>query len=692
MSHLKKFCDHIKAALSTYNFVVYLGDSRLGFIIFAATFLHPNIGISGCIGLLSALVFLYLLKIDHHLPARNLFLYNSLLVGLFIGYLFNLDLSVVCLISLSSCLTLLLTLFLDSLLTLLVLPVLSLPFTIVALLLALSAKGFSNLSDGTYYFMESTLPILDELPLILQEGLRSLGAIFCIPDPLFGAILLFAVLVHSPLTGLFLIVGYFSGFLAEKSLAFGEPVLFLKHHYFNYSLIFVAIAGVFVIPSRRSILLAFSGTLIAILLSTASSAFWAFFQVPMMVFPFNALVVLLFVRALRSVDPGQLNPFRSTSPESALEKARLLKLRHRGSEMSIFCPFEGEWTVQQGFNGQWTHRGNWRHALDLVVQENQKTFYDRGLELENYYSFGRPILSPVEGYVAATSSNHPDNRVGKVDNQNNWGNYIIIRSIAGFYVVLAHLKQGSLKVGTGDYVVVGKQIALCGNSGYSQEPHLHIQIQQTPQIGAYTLPFHLINYSIGNEIYFHKIPKVNDKITPLPLNVTLENILTFKVGQTMRWKKNDAKLGESCFTLTLKMDEVSGLLYWTDGKTRLHFSKLGTQFYFYGLEGKKSSPLYDLYLSAPRIPLTYGRPLKYRDDLPLIMIQGTIKRIFSSLIQVMTGRLIRSLAFYSFNPDHLEIRGHFFVNIRKVQTFFKVDPMTGIREFCVGERRYVRVD
>src|SRR4051812_22963576 len=115
---MTKLRDHAKAALSTYNFVVYMGDTRLGIIIFLATFLHPNIAISGCIGLLSALVFLSILKIHHNLPSRNLFLYNSLLVGLFIGYLFKLDFSVVCLITLSSCLTLLLTLFLESLLSL----------------------------------------------------------------------------------------------------------------------------------------------------------------------------------------------------------------------------------------------------------------------------------------------------------------------------------------------------------------------------------------------------------------------------------------------------------------------------------------------------------------------------------------------------------------------------------------------
>ncbi|HJX26864.1 MAG TPA: M23 family metallopeptidase [Thermoanaerobaculia bacterium] len=42
------------------------------------------------------------------------------------------------------------------------------------------------------------------------------------------------------------------------------------------------------------------------------------------------------------------------------------------------------------------------------------------------------------------------------------------------YIVLAHLKKGSVKVGTGETVTVGQPIGQIGNSGNTSEPHLHI--------------------------------------------------------------------------------------------------------------------------------------------------------------------------------------------------------------------------
>jgi Peptidase family M23 len=44
------------------------------------------------------------------------------------------------------------------------------------------------------------------------------------------------------------------------------------------------------------------------------------------------------------------------------------------------------------------------------------------------------------------------------------------------YAVLAHLRRGSLRVASGQPVHAGAQVAECGNSGNSTEPHLHFQL------------------------------------------------------------------------------------------------------------------------------------------------------------------------------------------------------------------------
>jgi murein DD-endopeptidase MepM/ murein hydrolase activator NlpD len=51
---------------------------------------------------------------------------------------------------------------------------------------------------------------------------------------------------------------------------------------------------------------------------------------------------------------------------------------------------------------------------------------------------------------------------------------------------MAHLKRDSIVVKAGDAVNIGQEIAMIGNSGNSDEPHLHIQAQR---FGSETAPF-----------------------------------------------------------------------------------------------------------------------------------------------------------------------------------------------------------
>ena len=47
---------------------------------------------------------------------------------------------------------------------------------------------------------------------------------------------------------------------------------------------------------------------------------------------------------------------------------------------------------------------------------------------------------------------------------------------------VVHLRLGSLRVGVGDQVAVGQQIAECGNSGNSTQPHVHVQVTDSPDL------------------------------------------------------------------------------------------------------------------------------------------------------------------------------------------------------------------
>jgi murein DD-endopeptidase MepM/ murein hydrolase activator NlpD len=49
-------------------------------------------------------------------------------------------------------------------------------------------------------------------------------------------------------------------------------------------------------------------------------------------------------------------------------------------------------------------------------------------------------------------------------------------------VLLAHFQQGTVRVKAGDRVEEGRLLGLCGSSGNSSEPHVHIHLQDSPTV------------------------------------------------------------------------------------------------------------------------------------------------------------------------------------------------------------------
>ena len=61
---------------------------------------------------------------------------------------------------------------------------------------------------------------------------------------------------------------------------------------------------------------------------------------------------------------------------------------------------------------------------------------------------------------------------------------MLIKVLENEYVVLAHFKQKSLLIKTGDILKPGVALGLVGNSGNTTFPHIHMHIQDAPKLGT----------------------------------------------------------------------------------------------------------------------------------------------------------------------------------------------------------------
>ena len=123
-------------------------------------------------------------------------------------------------------------------------------------------------------------------------------------------------------------------------------------------------------------------------------------------------------------------------------------------------------------------RGNgW--AVDLVALDRfgRRSRGIRPADPAAYRIFGMPVLAPCAGVVVLAIDGRPDMRVPEHDRPLLAGNHVIL-ACGDVHVVVAHLKEGSVAVRAGDRVEIGEPLGAVGNSGGSDEPHLHIHAQR----------------------------------------------------------------------------------------------------------------------------------------------------------------------------------------------------------------------
>ena len=494
-------------------------------------------------------------------------------------------------------------------------------------------------------------------------------------------------LFFSPIFAAMLVIGAAVGWLGQSLFPAAVPSLALLE-LIAQSLAFAFCATVFLMPGRRS--MAWSIIALCFLnlfLSTVGRHFGLqFFALNLVTWSNAACTLAVYGAAVFN----RQNTFWSWRfrPEQKLDDLMTQWARFRTGEARAGLPFKGQWLVSQGFDGRWTHRGIWRHGIDFVVSDDQgKTFANKGFDLADYYAFGKDVLAPTSGYVVAMSSQFPDNAIGTVNNQHNFGNYVLIRDAYGAHVLIAHLMKSSVTCALYQYVEAGQAIGRCGNSGYSPEPHIHMHLQADAVVGSPTIPFHLTNFMSDGEFHFHAVPTAGKVVSSPNVNETLARHLSFEVDEVFLVARRDAPLAPET-RIENRLDPMYGGMYFTDGEAKLYHSRGPYTFCFYRYEGRQSGPLYDLMCALPRVPLVYGAACRFYDLLPIAQWKTNGHRWFAYLRQIILARYAEGKTMFSMRNGTLEIIGSCRCRGQSLATLCVLDPMDGFAEFAVGERKY----
>jgi urea transporter len=628
--------------LGSYSEVLFLRGWGVGAVILAITAVAPNVAAAGLVAVLAAYGFARLIEMEPAFLESGFYTYNPLLVGLSLGYLFRLTPLTLFFVVTAGVAAFILTHSLYSAVWYyLRLPVLSLPFVLVSSVSYLAAGSYTNLYVGSLY-PRPVAAVEAMVPLWLGGFFRSLGAIFFVPSVVAGALIAAALFFRSRILFLLAAAGYYTGTLTLAALGGSASSAFTDLNAFNFILIAMALGGVFLVPSLRSYLLAFLAVLTSTVLLTSSEVFWSRWGVPVFALPFN-VVTLTFVYMLALVDFPLLARGVGT-PEEILDEHLTGHLRYPGSTRTLALPFSGRWTVWQAFDGPWTHQGPWRYAYDFVITDAQgATHRGDGLRVEDYLAFGKPVLSPVRGRVVQVVDAYPDNPIGITDRTHNWGNLVILKDDRGFFVELSHFAQGSIRVKEGEWVERGALLGLCGNSGYSPQPHIHVQVQTSEQVGAPTVSFSFVGFQADGTFFANDTPPVEARVEALPVEKGLENRMGFILDETYRFRVSGcapkrfgpADNDEVTFTVRMAPDST---FYLDSGSGRLYFGTQDGTFYFYRMDGRDPC-LRAFFLALPRLPLAYRRGLRWSDHVPVGVVTWGLRRALVRLARSVFPRL-----------------------------------------------------
>ncbi|MBR8833435.1 MAG: urea transporter [Stigonema ocellatum SAG 48.90 = DSM 106950] len=612
----------VRAVCAATAEILFLRGVRTGALLLGAMLLQPSVLVMGLMGVLAAVAFARVAQLGQTYLERGPFLFNPLLAGLSVGYLFQPSAAALFLAATAGVLAFVLTYTASHILyTYLLLPILSLPFIAVSWIVHLAAFHYAGLQHAIVPAYAYSIG----MPVYIEGLLRTLGLIFFLPNIWVGMVVALLLLWNSRIQFLLAVSSYALGTTIRGILTGTFAYVYFDPAALNFILVALAIGGFYLLPSPRSYALAYLGVTLAALVSEAVSVFWGAVGLPVHALPYN-LVTLSLLYLLGLMGHQLLAKYPQSSPEKTLDYELTARRRYQGSGRTLSLPFVGRWMVWQAFDGEWTHQGIWRYAYDFLIQDDQgQTYCGSGLQLTDYYAFQKPVLSPVRGWVVKVVRDLPDRAIGSVDSDNNWGNCVVLYDERGFYVEISHFAHKSIVVNSGDRIERGALIGRCGNSGYSPQPHIHIQVQLTPELSAATATFSFANLMVDGEFCAESTPGEKAMLEPISPDRALAKALTFPLDSQLHFSLT--RKGRACghLIVTVRM-AVDGSFYLDSGNAKLFFTRDEDKFMFHRLDGDDPR-LALLFLAMPKLPLIHQTGQQWFDYLPISIVVTGLRRI-----------------------------------------------------------------
>ena len=624
----KKHVLHLDLVLEFFNYFSELIFCRgpLPGMLFAllCLFFNPNVAGAGFVSIITLHLFIKLVGINWDKHKAAYIVYNPILAGMSIGVIFKFTPTVIFLIGIVTVFTFVLTISLAEYFKYMRIPLLSLPFAIVSTIFYLASTRYSRLFSLMYYTKNHLAEYDKYVPDMIAAFFKAFGAIVFMPNIVVGFLIFAIILYHSKILAFHAWAAFFTGVLIHSQVIDSFDQALFNPFAFNYILIGLTLGGIFLLPSIKSTIICLLAVGVSVILVDVSSGFEQLSSITIFTLPFN-LTVILFVYSLRVVGYSDINNYIKLVPEESLSFSIIYNRRFHPDEVSIGLPMDCSMTVFQGKNGELTHKGKWGNAYDFVITDSDGSTGPQGTpDIINQYIFGKTVVAPVEGSVIACCDTFPDNPLGRVDHVNNWGNYIILGTVTGFFVEMSHIMTGSLMVKVGDYVALGQPMCKCGNSGFSSLPHIHIQAQKSGLLGDETIPFNFALYKTGKKIHLYSSPDKGDVIEPVRCNYDMIKSLNLHLATQHRYSvvKNGKECGEFSFTVN-RVPDASGMMYLEDETgNRLYFNYYNATFTIHELEGKTSSLLRLFFIALPRLPLVDMPEFEWDDVLP-VALTGT---------------------------------------------------------------------